>query len=139
MIAIPPYTSWALHVKLFTDDMVKLWELVNKDKAIAFLPPGFTLQVELEGVDGKSGKVGSGRVGPIDVSDCKWLRSSCYFSSFAYKIYFSRLHICASRKTQGASCATRAQSYLHHLQRGYVRLSNGVLRSTQRKALALLI
>ncbi|KAG6898138.1 hypothetical protein C0992_004854 [Termitomyces sp. T32_za158] len=33
------------------------------------MPPGFTFSIELEGVDGKSGKVGSGRVEPMNVND----------------------------------------------------------------------
>ena len=39
------------------------------------LPPGFTCTLELEGVDGKSGHVGSGRQGPISVDDGKLLVS----------------------------------------------------------------
>lgn len=39
------------------------------------LPPGFTCTVELEGVDGKSGRAGSGRQGPISVTDGKPLPS----------------------------------------------------------------
>ena len=35
------------------------------------LPPGMTFTEEYEGVNGKSGLPGSGRVGPIDVTDGK--------------------------------------------------------------------
>ena len=35
------------------------------------LPLGMTSTEEYEGVDGKSGSPGSGRVGPIDVTDGK--------------------------------------------------------------------
>ena len=71
MIACRPYNTWPLHVKLFTEDAVKIWKDVDKDvRARALpLPAGFTIQTELEGVDGKSGRSGSGRDGPIDVSD----------------------------------------------------------------------
>lgn len=74
MVTHPPYTSWPLHAKLFTAEAVKLWDTFNKDSSVPALPRGFTTQVELEGVDGKSGKAGSGRVGPLDVSDSKFLR-----------------------------------------------------------------
>ncbi|ETW77371.1 hypothetical protein HETIRDRAFT_173988 [Heterobasidion irregulare TC 32-1] len=71
MIACRPYNTWPLHVKLFTEDAVKIWKDVDKDVGARALPlpAGFTIQIELEGVDGKSGRSGSGRDGPIDVSD----------------------------------------------------------------------
>lgn len=69
MICWRPYNTWPLHVKLFTKEAVKHWEDAgNKPQPLA-LPPGFTCQVELEGVNGKSGLIGSGRKGPIDVTD----------------------------------------------------------------------
>jgi hypothetical protein len=69
MVTCLPYTTWPLHAKLFTDEAVKYWNALEKD-ADAPLPRGFTFQVELEGVDGKSGQMGSsGRTGPIDVTD----------------------------------------------------------------------
>lgn len=66
MIAAYPYNTWPLHVKLFTEEAVKHW--TNLSQTVN-LPEGLTLSVELEGVDGKSGMTGSGRTGPIDVSD----------------------------------------------------------------------
>ncbi|VDB87173.1 unnamed protein product [Peniophora sp. CBMAI 1063] len=69
MVTNPPYTTWPLHAKLFTAEAVKLWDTFNKDASVPALPRGFTTQVELEGVDGKSGHTGSGRTGPLDVSD----------------------------------------------------------------------
>lgn len=70
MISTHPYNTWPLHVKLFTDDAVKGWKDANKAIGEANpLPIGFTFVTELEGVDGKSGKVGSGRKGPIEVTD----------------------------------------------------------------------
>jgi len=39
------------------------------------LPTGFTCTLELKGVDGKSGHVGSGRRGPISVNNGKLLLS----------------------------------------------------------------
>ncbi len=69
MICLHPYNTWPLHVKLFTKDAVKHWEdAANRPPSLS-LPPGFTCRVELEGVNGKSGLVGSGRKGPIDVTD----------------------------------------------------------------------
>lgn len=68
MLRTRPYNTWPLHVKLFTQEAVEYW-----DESISKLPeealPGFTASVELEGVDGLSGNVGSGREGPIDVMD----------------------------------------------------------------------
>ena len=69
MICLHPYNTWPLHVKLFTKDAVKHWEHAGQVPPLSPLPRGFTCQVELEGVDGKSGSVGSGRKGPIDVTD----------------------------------------------------------------------
>lgn len=68
MVRSYPYTTWPLHVKLFTDEAAKAWIDLSRK---APLPPGFSYSVELEGVDGKSGKTGSGRTGPIDVTDCE--------------------------------------------------------------------
>lgn len=70
MISFHPYNTWPLHVKLFTEEAAKGWKDANKCiEEIAPLPMGFTCITELEGVDGKSGKTGSGRIGPIDVTD----------------------------------------------------------------------
>lgn len=66
MVRSHPYNTWALHVKLFTAEAAKVWDGLSRK---APLLPGFTSTVELEGVDGKSGKTGSGRTGPIDVTD----------------------------------------------------------------------
>ncbi|GLB37298.1 putative catalytic subunit of the SLX1-SLX4 structure-specific endonuclease that resolves DNA secondary structures generated during DNA repair and recombination [Lyophyllum shimeji] len=69
MIAHHPYRTWPLHVKLFTEEAVMAWKEATPDIAEAPLPLGFTCSIELEGVDGKSGKAGSGRCGPINVND----------------------------------------------------------------------
>jgi hypothetical protein len=69
MISTHPYNSWPLHVKLFTDDAVNAWKDATKDIRSFPLPLAFTCSTELEGVDGKSGKLGSGRQGPISVND----------------------------------------------------------------------
>lgn len=69
MISIHPYSTWPLHVKLFTNEAVKWWQDAAKDVGVPPLPPGFVCSIELEGVDGKSGNVGSGRQGPISVKD----------------------------------------------------------------------
>lgn len=65
MIASHPYNTWPLRVKLFTDDAAKLWLNGTRDNN----QPPIGVSVELEGVDGKSGQVGSGRIGPIEVLD----------------------------------------------------------------------
>ncbi|KAG6829449.1 hypothetical protein H0H92_004509 [Tricholoma furcatifolium] len=67
MISHHPYNTWPLHVKLFSDEAVGAWKAATRSSAS--MPPGFTCTTETEGVDGKSGKVGSGRQGPIKVKD----------------------------------------------------------------------
>ena len=70
MISKPPFNTWPLHVKLFTHEADQYWKDSTNDVASP-LPPGFTCTLELEGVDGKSGYVGSGRQGPISIDDGK--------------------------------------------------------------------
>ncbi|KAG6821039.1 hypothetical protein H0H93_007929 [Arthromyces matolae] len=67
MISTHPYNTWPLHVKLFTDEAVSAWSEAARDSKS--LPPGFTCSIELEGVDGKAGRKGSGRQEPISVQD----------------------------------------------------------------------
>ncbi|KAJ6593654.1 hypothetical protein B0H19DRAFT_1091410 [Mycena capillaripes] len=68
MLSTHPWSTWPLHVKLFTEAAVKGWKSANSDPRTP-LPPGFTCTTELEGVDGKSGQAGSGRRGPLSVDD----------------------------------------------------------------------
>ncbi|KAL5520764.1 SLX1 [Sanghuangporus sanghuang] len=98
MLATHPYSTWPLHVKLFTHEAVKHWAaaadsagslLMRNPKTKTKLPDldavdlckdmprGFTVSVELEGVDGKAqgdsrAGSGSGRTGPIDVTDSQF-------------------------------------------------------------------
>lgn len=70
MLSYHPYNTWPLHVKIFTEEAEKIWEDVSKAADAKFpLPRGFTYCIEYEGVDGKSGKTNTGRIGPINVSD----------------------------------------------------------------------
>lgn len=69
MISNHPYNTWPLHIKLFTDEAVRRWNDANSDVDMPPIPPGFTSSIELEGVDGNSGQLGSGRHGPINVQD----------------------------------------------------------------------
>jgi hypothetical protein len=71
MIASHPYVSWPLRATFFTEEALKAWNDATRtlDLKELPLPPGFSHTVELEGVDGKSGQRGSGRSGPIDVTD----------------------------------------------------------------------
>ena len=73
MISNHPYNTWPLQLKIFTPEALKCWEDLSKSKtatsAAPPLPEGFSVDVELEGVDGKSGMVGTGRKKPIDVKD----------------------------------------------------------------------
>ncbi|KAH9903301.1 hypothetical protein C8Q73DRAFT_46632 [Cubamyces lactineus] len=72
MVSSHPYNTWPLSVRLFTDEAEKAWTKSGKDAAMPPLPPGLIVTTELEGVDGKSGKTGSGRTGPIDVMDSRF-------------------------------------------------------------------
>ncbi|KAI8989036.1 hypothetical protein BD414DRAFT_485778 [Trametes punicea] len=80
MVSSHPYNTWPLNVTLFTHEAEKAWLSLDKDTSMAPLPPGLKVSTELEGVDGKSGKTGTGRVGPIDVVDalftCEHLRKA---------------------------------------------------------------
>ncbi|KAI0050346.1 hypothetical protein FA95DRAFT_1676875 [Auriscalpium vulgare] len=69
MLSSSPYDTWPLQVKFFTQEAVEIWDALEKNTAIPPLPRGFVSQIELEGVDGKSGLRGSGRVGPVDITD----------------------------------------------------------------------
>ncbi|OJT12213.1 Structure-specific endonuclease subunit slx1 [Trametes pubescens] len=69
MVSSHPYNTWPLSVKLFTEEAAKIWNASAKDASIPPLPEGLTVSLEYEGVDGKSGKPGAGRTGPIDVVD----------------------------------------------------------------------
>lgn len=71
MLAIPPYNTWPLRVKLYTKEVTEVWRKLSKD--ISLVPKGVQVSQELEGVDGKSGLEGSGRNGPIDVTDREFL------------------------------------------------------------------
>ena len=70
MICCSPYNTWPLHVKIFRPEALKEWE--NATKAIPDMPPGFTVSVELEGVDGNGLGDDSGWGGPIDVRDSQY-------------------------------------------------------------------
>lgn len=81
MLSLPPYNSWPLHITLFHPDAVAEWNSAASKGGLN-LPPGFTVSVQYEGVDGKGSRPGAARLreGPIDVKDCKFW--SCYWSNF---------------------------------------------------------
>ncbi|KAI9060064.1 hypothetical protein FKP32DRAFT_1656902 [Trametes sanguinea] len=72
MVSSHPYNTWPLSVTIFTEEAEKAWLNSNKDAAMPPLPPGIKVTTELEAVDGKSGKTGTGRCGPIDVMDTQF-------------------------------------------------------------------
>jgi structure-specific endonuclease subunit SLX1 len=75
MVASHPYSVWPLHVKIFSPTSEKAWQAACKELDSIFPKPlGFTMSVELEGVDGKASDRGS-RQGPIDVKDAQWTHS----------------------------------------------------------------
>ena len=55
MASTHPYNLWPLHVKLFTPLAMKAWG--DAASSTPPLPAGLTVQIELEGVDGKQSKV----------------------------------------------------------------------------------
>ncbi|RDX52473.1 hypothetical protein OH76DRAFT_160793 [Lentinus brumalis] len=69
MVSSHPYNTWPLSVTLFTEEAEKAWNHAAKAVGMPPLPSGLKVLTELEGVDGKSGKSGSGRTEPIDVTD----------------------------------------------------------------------
>ena len=69
MVCSHPYNTWPLRVKLFTEEAVKAWSEPARGSLFLPLPPGLSTSIELEGVDGKSGMAGSGRIGAINVTD----------------------------------------------------------------------
>lgn len=74
MVGSHPYNTWPLYVKLFTKEAAKAWDDANKvDASTLPVLPGLVSVVELEGVDGKSGQLGTGRTGSIIVTDGKQL------------------------------------------------------------------
>ncbi|KAG5646817.1 hypothetical protein DXG03_002194 [Asterophora parasitica] len=98
MLSTHPYRNWPLHVKLFTEEAVIAWKEACQD-AQAHLPLGFTYTIELEGVDGKSGKVGSGRSGPISVKDAP-RGGTCTFCN-TYTLWGDVIRGCYRRKVGG--------------------------------------
>ncbi|EUC61342.1 GIY-YIG-SLX1 domain protein [Rhizoctonia solani AG-3 Rhs1AP] len=76
MLSIPPYNTWPLHVKIFSEEAKRLWDEVQKIETNEALPDGFTLSVEFEGVDGKAAvpvsRRSNARSGPIDVNDTEF-------------------------------------------------------------------
>lgn len=66
MITAHPYNIWPLHIKFFTSTSKKAWDETIVSQP---LPAGMTFTEEYEGVDGRSGLPGSGRVGPIEITD----------------------------------------------------------------------
>ena len=69
MVSSHPFSTWPLSVRLFTTEAQKAWNNAGKADEMPPLPIGIEVVTELEGVDGKSGILGSGRTGPIDVTD----------------------------------------------------------------------
>lgn len=67
MLSVPPYNTWPLRIKIYSKEVARLWEKLAGNSSS--LPKGVEVSHEMEGVDGKSGLVGSGRTGPIDVTD----------------------------------------------------------------------
>lgn len=97
MISNHPYHTWPLHVKLLTDEAVKGWQDATWDVAMLPLPLGFTCSVELEGIDGKSGNVGTGRHGPIDVKDGNVIRPRTLLTSLTCSMTRT-IYVCTSSK-----------------------------------------
>ncbi|CAE6536951.1 unnamed protein product [Rhizoctonia solani] len=78
MLPIPPYSTWPLHVKIFTEEAKRLWDEVQEIETNQPLPEGLTVSVEFEGVDGTTAVPTSARAGPIDVKDTDFNLSHIY-------------------------------------------------------------
>ncbi|EJD51950.1 hypothetical protein AURDEDRAFT_181521 [Auricularia subglabra TFB-10046 SS5] len=89
MLSSHPYNLCPLHVKIFTAEAMRHWG--DAARSTPPLPDGLTVQVELEGVDGKSGKPGTGRTGPIDVMDDAFTKAHLA----KHKAMQSSSHACA--------------------------------------------
>lgn len=70
MLSVPPWNTWPLRMKIYSKEVARLWERLAENSHS--LPKGVEVSSEMEGVDGKSGLVGSGRTGPIDVTDSEF-------------------------------------------------------------------
>jgi structure-specific endonuclease subunit SLX1 len=110
MLAAHPYKNWPLHVMLFTEEAVRGWTQANKKVAIP-LPPGLTCNTELEGVDGKSCHPGSGRQGPIEVTDGMFHRSQN--TALSYQSIRRAVHICTSGKAHSTASLKKKTTVLH--------------------------
>lgn len=131
MLSVHPYTTWPLHVKLFTRDAVKHWhdagssvakprskQLSTLDSLVSGIPRGLTVSVELEGVDGKTGDsedVEVGRGKPIEVTDGELLMHDAT-SSFVTtsSVTFTSTHLAKYTKLlsqgQAHKCAVCAET-----------------------------
>lgn len=89
MLSSHPYNIWPLHVKIFTADAMRHWG--DAARSTPPLPSGLTVEIELEGVDGKSGKPGTGRTGAIDVTDDAFTKAHLA----KHKSMHSSTHACA--------------------------------------------
>ena len=78
-------------MKLYSKDARIAWEQLNADEPA--LPKGFSWTEELEGVDGKSGLVGSGRTVPIDVTDSAYPIKYVVTSSILWSGDFTSEHL----------------------------------------------
>ena len=110
LISISPFNTWPLHVKLFTQEAEQYWK--DGNEAAPPLPPGFTCTFELEGVDGKSGHVGSGRRGPISIDDGKLLLSIS--SRLTYISPNRRVHV-KNLGQRHSHCSGRWECGMHNL------------------------
>ncbi|KAF8752335.1 Structure-specific endonuclease subunit SLX1 [Rhizoctonia solani] len=76
MLSVAPYSTWPLHVKIFTDEAKNIWDEICRVDTNGPLPEGSTVSVELEGVDGRAyvpvSRRTQMRTGPIDVKDTKF-------------------------------------------------------------------
>ncbi|EIM87447.1 uncharacterized protein STEHIDRAFT_139121 [Stereum hirsutum FP-91666 SS1] len=126
MLSYHPYNVWPLHVKIFTEEAEKIWEDVSKAADVKFpLPRGFTYCIEYEGVDGKSGKTNTERIGPVDVSDdqfttahlTKWqtlLHNAG--SGLECSVCHERLDISAKESLTTSLCPTNGCQAVSHLR-----------------------
>ncbi|PSR75720.1 hypothetical protein PHLCEN_2v9011 [Hermanssonia centrifuga] len=132
MISRHPYNTWPLRVKFFTDEAEKAWISISKSGPT--LPPQFTCTTELEGVDGKSGHKGSGRVAPINVTDEEFTTAylhkaqtiSSRSSGLTCSVCYGPVDDFTSNPLETALCPSFSCTSISHL----VCLAHGFLKST---------
>ncbi|CAE6365126.1 unnamed protein product [Rhizoctonia solani] len=101
MLHVAPYSTWPLHIKIFTQEAKNIWDEIHRLEIHEPLPEGLTVSVELEGVDGRAyvpvSQRSQMRMGPIDVKDTKFNSSHIHkYQSLVNKKAQLSCSVCSS-------------------------------------------